>query len=489
MDTAQHWWMREGYFPFEAGNDHYPHSGQVIQYYRIRKTIHGQPLRQSDCAKMLGISERALWAIENRNEGLDSFKRRLQVASLLAIPPSLLKLDAAVIVKQSKQQRPGQVVKEYRKKKKNDGKAWTQGDLAELMNLSEKAVQSLENHDVGLDSVSRRELLITVLGIPPALLGLDALHLVDKGRREPRAPKQAGVNQETITQQQLLLSTYWDTHYTSSIPLAAVQRSIAALHRLIASVSQNQQEEIRNLLCRFHQLALDVARDQGDLTTALVHAGLAIIFAENIHDDELLAAALYRRGLVHFDAGDLKAASEDLQDALPKARYASPQLQGMVYMEAARFSAYVAQERIEKLHAEKLLDHTQKITYGIASEGDEHHVKLDKGRFHIGKAATLLALHRPAMAIEQLEDAKRFTSASQLRRHAYSDILCARAYYHQGDYDAATTSAFGALQACLAIQSESNIADIARLSVILAQTTYKNAPQLVHLGLVLQSRK
>lgn len=86
MRKEQFWWIDEGYFPFDAGNDAYPCPGQVVQQYRIRKFVDGRPLRQSDLACMLCITERAVWAMEHTNEGLDSFQRRVELALLLDIP-------------------------------------------------------------------------------------------------------------------------------------------------------------------------------------------------------------------------------------------------------------------------------------------------------------------------------------------------------------------------------------------------------------------
>jgi len=490
MRDEQHWWIKEGYYSFPVGNDGYPHSGSVIQYYRIRKIVDGKPLRQCDVARILHISERSVWAMEHMNEGLDSFHRRMELALLLDIPPVLLKLDASYALRTCEHQRPGQIAKKYRKKKKKEnGKVWTQADLAELIGISEKSVQSLENHDSGLDSVSRREFLAKVLGIPPALLGLDASHILKEQTQEPRVPKHVIYNQEEIGKHRLLLSSYWEAHYSDHTSLEDIEQSITALHRMVSSVNRNQQEEIRNLLCRYHQLALDVARDQGNLTTALAHAGLAILVAENLQDNALLAAALYRRGLAQFDVGNLKAASDDLQDALPKVRGAPLRLQGMVYMEAGRFSAHVARGSIEQLKAEKLLDPTQTITYRKEIEDDEHYLKLDRGRFHIGKAATLLALHRLQAALEQLDDADRLTSNKQIRRHAYIDILRAKTYFAQENYDAATNFAISSLQICSMIHSESNITDISKLYSAFVQTSFKNSPHLVQLSLLLQSRK
>ena len=133
------------------------------------------------------------------------------------------------------------------------------------------------------------------------------------------------------------------------------------MRSLVAYVNEHHQQQIKELLCHYHQLALDVARDQGDFGTALAHAHLAITLAKRTQNNELLAAALYRRGLTYFDMGNLSAAANDLGSALPYARYARPQLLGMVSMEAGRFRAHLAQSCVDKLQACRLLDQTESI--------------------------------------------------------------------------------------------------------------------------------
>src|SRR5712691_3787041 len=97
MAAESFWWSKDGYYPFEPGKDGYPHAGQVIWFFRKKKFVHRMPFTQADLAKALGISEKSVWAMENSNVGLDSFKRRIELVLLLDIPPVLLKLDAAYL--------------------------------------------------------------------------------------------------------------------------------------------------------------------------------------------------------------------------------------------------------------------------------------------------------------------------------------------------------------------------------------------------------
>lgn len=220
MIQEQRWWIREGYYPFTAGTDHYPQPGQVIQYYRRQKKVRESLLTQADLARILGISEKSVWAMENNDTGLDSFNRRVTLGGLLDIPPALLKLQGSSVLTIHEHQHPGQVIREYRTKKLDNGRSWTQADLARVLGISEKSVRLMENQDMGLDSLSRREFLITILDIPPAVLGLDALHFFEKTQSmwptEPRLPQHFSLYEEKLRTYQALVPSYWEAHYASS---------------------------------------------------------------------------------------------------------------------------------------------------------------------------------------------------------------------------------------------------------------------------------
>jgi transcriptional regulator with XRE-family HTH domain len=489
------WWIKEGYYSFKPGRDGYPYSGHVIQYYRERKIIDGRAMTQKDVAKILNIAERSVSALENDTVGLDSFNRRMQLVVALDIPPILLRLDHDYISDKGKQQSPGQVVKEYRKKrKKDDGSWWTQMDLAEVLGLSEKSVQSLESLDRGLDSISRRELLIRILDIPPTLLGLDACYFFGEKQSleisKPRIPKQVTLDQKKIVKYTRLISMFWNNHYVNDTMESCeeAKKIIQILRSLHPYVNNDQQLQIRDLLCQYHQLVSNLARDQGYFEMSLEHAHFAVRLAERSENNELMAAALYRRGLTYFDQGNHIAAAQDLQNALPYADHARFQLKGMVYMEAGRFQSYVAQSAIEKVTAQKFLDQTEYLVRQKNLEDDAGYVKLDQGRYHIGRSATLIVQSYAKKAIEELDYADDLTAPDLVRRHAYIDILRARAYFDQKNYALATHIALNAASACLNINSVSNIADIARLHVSLKQTAFGSSPDVAKLGMIFYSK-
>jgi transcriptional regulator with XRE-family HTH domain len=85
----QYWWSCYG--DFEPGEGIYPHMGQVIAHYRLRRGLR----TQNDLAIALGYSKRSIEELEgsmNLNTP-DSVERRMLLAKLLRIPPALLALD------------------------------------------------------------------------------------------------------------------------------------------------------------------------------------------------------------------------------------------------------------------------------------------------------------------------------------------------------------------------------------------------------------
>ncbi len=69
--------------------------------------------------------------------------------------------------------RPGQVVRHFRQRKRRaDGRPWTQRDLARAIGKQELAVREMELRDVSLDDIVRRRFLAQLLDIPLILFGL-----------------------------------------------------------------------------------------------------------------------------------------------------------------------------------------------------------------------------------------------------------------------------------------------------------------------------
>jgi transcriptional regulator with XRE-family HTH domain len=85
------WWTELGYPAFAPGCDGlFPRAGQVIKHFRgLKLDQKGKPWTQRLLAQTLGLTDQAVWDLENRDIGMD-FDRRQFLSDLFAIPPVLL---------------------------------------------------------------------------------------------------------------------------------------------------------------------------------------------------------------------------------------------------------------------------------------------------------------------------------------------------------------------------------------------------------------
>jgi transcriptional regulator with XRE-family HTH domain len=102
----------------------------------------------------------------------------------------------------------GQVIAQYR-----ESRHWSQEELAKALNVATRTVQRMEKQEI-VKSLSRRELLVAILGIPPVLLGLDASKkLVDQALEVFKADG----SQDKLTFFQEELTTRWEMFHTGGI--------------------------------------------------------------------------------------------------------------------------------------------------------------------------------------------------------------------------------------------------------------------------------
>jgi tetratricopeptide (TPR) repeat protein len=88
--SSASWWQELGYPEFAKGPDGFPHTGQVVKYYRKQKMDKkGHPWTQRLLSQCLGLTEQAVRDMESRGSGMD-WDRRQFLSEWLDIPPILL---------------------------------------------------------------------------------------------------------------------------------------------------------------------------------------------------------------------------------------------------------------------------------------------------------------------------------------------------------------------------------------------------------------
>src|SRR5216110_136289 len=147
--------------------------------------------------------------------------------------------------------RPGQVVKYYRERKMDDkGKAWTQKNLAKTLGLTDNGVRDIENRDVGMDDIGRRQFLCKLFGIPPILLGImipaEVELLLEKRRKAINTgvvstPSATGRKRTIdIREYQEQFAVLWVASLAEQSPLATALAIVDELYRELPHASQEQ---------------------------------------------------------------------------------------------------------------------------------------------------------------------------------------------------------------------------------------------------------
>src|SRR5712692_1786066 len=103
----------------------------------------------------------------------------------------------------------GQVITQYRKAKK-----WSQEDLAEALQVDVRTVQRMEKQAM-IKNISRRQLLMGLLGIPAALMELEN-GLLHQALKTPLT-----LNKDRMSFLEDEMPTRWELYYTGGTLRAA----------------------------------------------------------------------------------------------------------------------------------------------------------------------------------------------------------------------------------------------------------------------------
>jgi transcriptional regulator with XRE-family HTH domain len=202
----------------------------------------------------------------------------------------------------------GQVIRHYRKRC-----GMSIEELAEKLGISVSRAYELEEIPALPKSITRREALAGILGIPALLL---KLRLPATGY--PPIASFDHIHPHTMQAYEDVLSLAWEAFYTSSAQRSARTVSYWQQHLVttIESTYGISQDELRALYCRFLQLGSVIARDRRDHGEALREGNVAVDLAFELTNAELIAASLYRRAKIYVDRHEYDLAVKDAEAAL-----------------------------------------------------------------------------------------------------------------------------------------------------------------------------
>lgn len=396
---------------------------------------------------------------------------------------------------------PGKVIKYYREHKTytdTDGKEkrWTQADLAHQLHISEIMVNLMENKNQGLDSVERRRALVSILRIPPVLLGLGSLDQIVEivtGQDVPSAKtdgKRTKIGRETI---KLYKDTYkvYEVLFVEGLTYASVQdidRWVKKIERDARIINTEDKEALLRVLWDFEILCARVyGSDTCDWGKTFEHLDNAIEIATTLGDKDLQAVSLFHSSEYRFRQGRIGLARVDMDGAMMYAEGALPQTKGAIYSGDA-FLHVQSTNLSEIMLAQKMLSNAERLT-GAKSEIKT--IKFGKGSYYLGRAGAFLAMKRPAKALEYIDDAERYINPTKKRLLVYLDILRARCYIElrNPEYELLVTLLKGAIDDSRELRIQRHIDQIDTLYSRLTQSAYGNSPDVADLGIKLRDLK
>ena len=326
--------------------------------------------------------------------------------------------------------------------------------LASLLSCTERYIEMLKspnNKDMP-KLLPRRILLAKTLHIPPILLGLSSVTLLEWGEGslvEAEAIGQDTVaSTESMTFYEGMLALSWELYYTSSVQKATASID-SAFQRLntdfkaATGVKKDQHDAMR---CRFYQLYSLISRDQMDIDKAIDYQNQAVAIAFRLKNAELIASSLLRRARAYHRRPERELALEDALNALPYADLSRPPLKGKCYQMAGESQAYLAGN--SKALQEKSLAYfntAAKIARKENMEPDGSFVKTDITSIYIERAEALTLFGRFEEAHDAFAIARKNLSPEVTRWQVNLLIAEAKTYFAEGDISSCCDSLLEAL--------------------------------------------
>jgi tetratricopeptide (TPR) repeat protein len=346
--------------------------------------------------------------------------------------------------------------------------------LAGLLNCTERYIEMLKspnNKDMP-KLLPRRILLAKTLHIPPILLGLSSVTLLEWGEgslAEVQAIGQDTVaNTETMTFYERLLALSWELYYTSSVQKAtdSIDDAFQRLNTDFKGATGVKKDQHDAMCCRFYQLYSLISRDRMDFDKAIDYQNQAVAIAVRLKNAELIASSLLRRARAYHHRPERELALQDALNALPYADLSRPPLKGKCYQMAGESQAYLAGNNTTL--QEKSLDYfntAAKIARKGNMEPDGSFVKTDITSIYIERAKALTLFGRFDEAHDAFEIARKNLSPELTRWQVNLLIEEAKTYLAEGDISSCCYSLFDALPIVRAINLPSKEASIYDLYV------------------------
>jgi transcriptional regulator with XRE-family HTH domain len=370
-------------------------------------------------------------------------------------------------------------------------------ELAQRLNISVRRAYELEETVAMPKSISRRQAVANILGIPFALLNLPRQTVVQPAalQTDMQSTVHAGSNTvihpDTIQAYEDVLDLAWETYYTSNAQRSARTLNYWQQHLLnvIHVTSGISQDQLIALYCRFLQLGSVIARDRLDTDRAITDANKAVELAFQLKNAELIAASLYRRAKIYVEKQEYDLASKDVEGALPYAGRSRDPLRCYVSVFLAEVYSLVAPagKQLQRKSLALLDDVGRTVRAKGVLEGDGSYAKVDLPGLYMIRGDVL----RRHGNIQEAQDALIIVSDSLppefTRWRGNLRISEAQLAYAEKDIDGSCHLAIDALSIVEATRSRSNRTKIEHLYTNLSDVDAQH-PLVKDLGMRLGLR-
>lgn len=368
----------------------------------------------------------------------------------------------------------GHIVAKYRRDQK-----WPRSKLAEALHVDVCTIYRMEKQSVIKDS-KRRQLLVGLLGIPAVLLGLDSL-------QESLAPNRA-INADHMAFFEHELATRWDVYHTGGTYRAS--RGLELWLKEAENLAQEAKgsawdERASTLLIMSYQLQGSILRDMMRYQDAHVAYGKAFTVARELHNFELTAAALARRGVTFIQQYQPMDAITHLNGALTQANGTGlPCLRGYILQALSEAHAMAQQANESK----RYIDLAQRALERRGEAPEQTYCQLNTTSVIAQKGVNAVLLHDNEYAITLIDKALVTYNPTLIRGRSRLIAQKAEAYYGLSQIDFSAAIAEDALMLARSVGSEKQIARVKNLHAAMMQSRWKNESYVLRLGTTLSTQ-
>jgi tetratricopeptide (TPR) repeat protein len=302
-------------------------------------------------------------------------------------------------------------------------------------------------------------LLAKLLHIPPILLGLSSITLLElgNGRNETDVDQidSPVASTQTMTTYEQLLALSWELYYTSSVQKAevSIQDALQQLQAGFQPATGVRKDQWDALRCRFYQLYSLIMRDRLDLDQAMHYENEAVEISFRLKNAELIASSLLRRARILLRQENYQNALDDALMALPYADLTRDPLKGKCYQMAGEAQGYLAgNNRVLQEKSLAYFNKAAQIARKSDGQADGSFVKTDLTSIFIEKADALILFGRFSEAHNALALARKNLSPELTRWEINLLLSEARMYVAQKDVESCCETLIDALNLTRALR-------------------------------------